>query len=359
MAKVRYAVIGAGWISQEAFMPSIAQTGNAEIAAIVSGNAAKARKLADFHKVPQVVDYRDFDALAKSGAIDAVYVATPNSSHAAWAIRAAKHGLHAMVEKPLATTVAESKKMIAAHKKAGTYLMTAYRLHNEVATQKVAEIIASGAIGRPRFFTSAFAFQSGTSNHRLLAEHWGGPLQDVGVYCVNAARHCFGTNPFAASATRSSGHKDKRFKEVEEGIAATLEFPEGCMAQFYAGFGSEVADTYTILGTKGTIRLDNAYRFEQPRRLTLEIAGKPQQVFDFAPTDNFSGMAAYFADCIKKRKAPLADGAEGLADMQVLLAVEAASKTNKRQKIKITGKVATIDKKMLRQFPPVQHRLVL
>jgi predicted dehydrogenase len=358
MAKVRYAVIGAGWISQEAFLPAIAQTGNSEIAAIVSGSPAKAKKLAAFHGIPQVVDYKDFDALAKSGAIDAVYVATPNSSHAAWAIRAAKHGLHALVEKPLAITIAESKKMMAAHKKAGTYLVTAYRLHNEVATVKVSELIASGAIGAPRFFTSAFAFQSGANNHRLLAEHWGGPLQDVGVYCVNAARHCFGMNPLAVTAARSAGHKDKRFTEVEEGIAATLLFPNGCMAQFYAGFGSEVADTYTILGTKGTMRLENAYRFEQPRQLILERPGK-REVFDFAPTDNFSGMAAYFSDCILKRKAPLMQGAEGLADMQVLLAIEAASKTGKRQKLKIEGKVSATNTKMLRQFAPVQHRLVL
>ena len=62
MKKVRYAVIGAGWISQEAFLPAVAQTGNAEVVALVSGSPEKARRLADFHRIPQLVlqQHRDY-----------------------------------------------------------------------------------------------------------------------------------------------------------------------------------------------------------------------------------------------------------------------------------------------------------
>ena len=63
MKKVRYAVVGAGWISQEAFMPAIAQTGNSEITAIVSGSADVARKLADFHGVPHIFTYDQYDKM--------------------------------------------------------------------------------------------------------------------------------------------------------------------------------------------------------------------------------------------------------------------------------------------------------
>ena len=90
MKKVRYAVVGAGWISQEAFMPSVFQTGNSEIAAIVSGNAEKAKILADFHGVPAIYAYDQYDAMLASGAVDAVYIAVPNSQHADYAIRAAR-----------------------------------------------------------------------------------------------------------------------------------------------------------------------------------------------------------------------------------------------------------------------------
>lgn len=186
---IRYAVVGAGWISQEAFLPGVAQSGNSNIAAIVTGDLAKGAKLAAFHGIRQVVAYADYDALLASGTVDAVYIALPNSMHADYAIRAAKAGKHIMVEKPLAVSVAEAEAMIAAAHETGVFLMTAYRLHTEPGTLAVLDHINRGYIGTPLIFQSIFSFQMAPGNHRLHAEHWGGPLQDVGVYCVNAARH--------------------------------------------------------------------------------------------------------------------------------------------------------------------------
>jgi predicted dehydrogenase len=358
MSKVRFAVVGAGWISQEAFLPAIKQTGNAEVTAIVSGNASKARRLADFHGIKDVYDYAAFDAMAASGRVDAIYVATPNSSHCEYAVQAAKHGLHALVEKPLATSVADAEKMIAAAKTANVFLMTAYRLHNDPATLRVSELIASGAIGDARFFSSAFAFQSAPGNHRLKASHWGGPLQDVGVYCLNAVRHVFRDNPIRVFSAPSFGYLDSRFKEVEEGVAVTLEFSKGRMAQFYAGFGTDTLDQFLIAGTQGSIALHNAYRFGVARRLVLQQNEKMQS-FDFAETDNFSGMISYFADCIQKGTAPLADGAEGLADMVAMTAIETAGKTHTPQTIPPTASFRTYDAGMLRSFPPAQEKLLV
>ena len=98
---IRYAVVGAGWISQEAFMPAVALTGNSLMQAIVSGSPEAARKFAEFHAVPEVVTYGGYDALLASDRIDAVYIALPNSMHADYTIRALRAGKHVMVEKPL------------------------------------------------------------------------------------------------------------------------------------------------------------------------------------------------------------------------------------------------------------------
>lgn len=358
MPKIRIAVIGAGWISQEAFLPAVRQTGNAEVTAIVSGNAAKARLLADFYGIADVYDYAAFDVMAASRKVDAVYIATPNSSHCEYAVRAAKHGLHALVEKPLSTTIADAENMIAVAKTAGVHLMTAYRLHNDPATLHVAELVASDAIGDIRFFNSAFSFQSAPDNHRLKASHWGGPLQDLGVYCLNAARHVFRENPVRTIAMPSFGHDDPRFGEVEEGIAVTLEFSRGRMAQFYAGFGADTLDEFHVAGTKGSITLANAYRFGVARKLTLQH-GDGLQVTDFAKTDNFSGMISYFADCIHRRVAPLASGAEGLADMTAMIAIEMATKTQMPQTIPQLPPFQTYGAEMLRSFPQAQEKLLV
>jgi predicted dehydrogenase len=358
MSKIRFAVVGAGWIAQEAFLPAVKQTGNAEVTAIVSGNAAKARQLADFYGIKDVYEYTEFDSMAASGKVDAVYIATPNSSHCEYATQAAKHGLHALVEKPLATSVADAEKMIAAAKAANVFLMTAYRLHNDPATLRVSELISSGAIGDARFFSSSFAFQSAPDNHRLKASHWGGPLQDLGVYCLNAARHVFRENPLRVFSSASFGHMDSRFKEVEEGVAVTLEFSQGRMAQFYAGFGADTLDQYLVAGTKGSITLHNAYRFDIARKLTLQ-SNDQQQHTDFAKTDNFSGMISYFADCIQNGTAPMADGAEGLADMAAMVAIEQAAKTGTSQPVAQLPFARTYDASMVRSFPQAMEKLLV
>ena len=102
-------------------------------------------------------------------------------------------------------------------------------------------------------FTSLFSFQAEADNHRLKSAHWGGPLQDIGIYCLNAVRHVFEDEPTEVMATRNVVD-DPRFAEVEETIAATLKFPKGRLAQFCASFGADDLDMYRIAGTAGEIR---------------------------------------------------------------------------------------------------------
>src|ERR1700751_2051927 len=173
---INYAVVGAGWISQQAFLPGVGQYGNSQVAAIVTGDRARAARLAEFYGIDTVVGYEGYDALLTNPEIDAVYIALPNHMHADFAIRAARAGKHILVEKPLAASEDEALAMIAAARSANVFLMTAYRLHNEPGTVAVLEHIRADAIGRPLFFQSVFSFQTELSNHRLKAKAWGGPL---------------------------------------------------------------------------------------------------------------------------------------------------------------------------------------
>jgi predicted dehydrogenase len=355
---IRYAVVGAGWISQEAFMPGVAQSGNSTIAAIVTGDLTKGAKLAAFHGVPQAVGYADYDALLASDAVDAVYIALPNSMHADYAIRAAKAGKHIMVEKPLATSVAEAEAMIAAADAAGVFLMTAYRLHNEPGTLAVLDQIRQGTIGTPLIFQSIFSFQMAPGNHRLHAEHWGGPLQDVGVYCVNAARHIFGEEPIEAIATLTQPKDDPRFGEIEASIAATLRFPSGGLAQFVGSFGAAEVDNYRVVGSKGDIELDPGFKFDLAMKMRLRRDGVTEEI-PFPQIDHFGAQVAYFSDCITSGTPPEADGAEGLADMRALIAIEAAAKTGQPQPIQSPPRPRHPTPDMARLSPVTSHRLLL
>ena len=358
MKKIRYAIVGAGWISQEAFMPAVEQTGNSTIAAIVTGDREKADRLAVFHGVPQVVGYDGYDALMASGTVDAVYIALPNSMHADYTIRAAKAGVHTLVEKPLATTVAECEAMIASAQANKVHLMTAYRLHNEPATLEAYEMIRRGDVGDPRLFSSLFTFPLPAGNHRLKAEFWGGPLQDIGVYCLNAARHAFSAEPIEAVAITGTRDGDVRFAEVEEAISTTLRFPGGRLAHFTVSFGAEPVETWRVIGTKGDITMEPAYRFDTTRRIRL-VQGSEVTERAYPQMENFSGMIAYFSECVLNGTEPEPDGADGLADVRAMRAIEQAALTGTAQKIDSGARTRFTSPDMARPFRPVWKRLLV
>ena len=355
---INYAVVGAGWISQIAFLPGVHQSGNSRVVALVSGDRAKAERLAQFHDIGTVVDYSGYDALLAGGGVDAVYIALPNDMHADFAIRAARAGKHVMVEKPLATTEAEALAMIAAAREADVYLMTAYRLHNEPGTLAVLDHIRAGAIGRPLLFQSTFSFQSGPVNHRLKAAAWGGPLQDIGVYCVNAARHVFAEEPVEAMAFAHRPADDPRFAEIDATVAATLRFPSGGLAQFVCSFGAADRDSYRVVGSEGDLELDPGYRFETATRLRLRRNGETTET-PFPQTDQFGAQVAYFSECIASRTPPEADGEEGLADMRALIAIEQALATGRPQPIASPPRPRRPDASMARLTATGQRRLML
>lgn len=355
---INYAVVGAGWISQIAFLPGAAQSGNSRVSALVTGDCPKAGRLADFHGIETVVGYDEYDALLAGPGIDAVYIALPNDMHADYAIRAARAGKHVLVEKPLATSEDEALAMIAAARDANVFLMTAYRLHHEPGTVAVIDHIRANAIGRPLFFQSVFSFQTAAGNHRLKSSAWGGPLQDVGVYCINAARHIFAEEPIDATAMAHRPSDDPRFSAIDASVAATLRFPSGGLAQFVASFGAAGVDNYRVVGTAGDLELDPGFSFETATKLRLRRDGKTVET-QFPQVDQFGAQVAYFSDCIASGTPPEADGEEGLADMRALLAIEQACLSGRPQTISSPPRERHPTADMVRLTPITQKRLVL
>src|SRR3954465_11171547 len=201
---IRYAVVGCGHIAQVAVLPAFGNARrNSKLAAIVSGDPVKREELAKKYAVPRVLDYQHYDELVKSGDIDAVYIALPNSMHAEYAERAARAGVHVLCEKPMAVTEAECELMSRVAREHRVKLMVAYRLHFERANLEAIEIARSGRIGEPRLFTSTFTLQGVPDNIRVKRALGGGVLYDIGIYCINAARSLFREEPVEVLAMAS------------------------------------------------------------------------------------------------------------------------------------------------------------
>jgi predicted dehydrogenase len=318
--KVRYAVVGLGWISQVAVLPAFSHAKtNSELRALVTQDPVKAKRLSKKYQVPFTHTYEEYDRLLKSGEIDAVYIALPNSMHHTYAVAAAKAGIHVLCEKPMALDEAECQAMIAAANENNVKLMIAYRLHFERTNLEAVEAIRSGTIGQPRIFSSIFTQQMAVANSRLSSRLGGGPLWDIGIYCINAARYLFQCEPeqvYALAATSA----DKRFSEVEESVTAILRFPDARVATFCCSFGASDVSEYQVVGTKGNLRADPAYDFARSLKLNVTINGKTRERV-FPASDQFAPELLYFSDCILNDRNPQPSGKEGLADVRIIRAI--------------------------------------
>ncbi len=331
--KVRYAVVGLGHIAQIAVLPAFAHARrNSALTALVSNDPKKLSQLSRRYRVKLTYSYDQYDDCLRSGNIDAVYIALPNNMHAEYSIRAANAGVHVLCEKPMAVTERECQAMIRAAGKHKVKLMIAYRLHFEEANLKAIEIVKSGKLGEARIFNSLFGLQVKEGNIRTQSELGGGTLYDLGVYCINAARHLFQSEPvevFAYSAARN----DRRFKEIDEMTSVLLRFSGDRIGTFTTSFGSADVASYEIIGTKGKLRVDPAYEYAMALKHCLTIDGETTSD-TFPRRDQFAPELLYFSDCIQKNIEPEPSGEEGLADVRAVHALYRAAKTRRPVKIK-------------------------
>jgi glucose-fructose oxidoreductase len=323
--KIRYALVGLGHIAQAAVLPGFAQAANSELAALVSGDAKKLKELQKKHPTAKTYTYEKFDECLADPAIDAVYIALPNDLHIDCALRAFAAGKHVLCEKPLAMHARDARQMIEAAAEHGVKLMTAYRLHYEPATLATLELVRSGRLGEPRYFSSTFSYQvTDPDNIRLSLERGGGPVYDIGTYCINAARHLMGEEPVEVAAMLARSD-DSRFDEVEETAAVILRFPRGRLASFVVSFGAGSASRCEFVGTKGRVILEPAFEYSEALKQTVVIDDKPEEK-SFVHTDQFGGEIEAFSQCILEDREPPSPGQEGLADVRIIKAIFAAAR---------------------------------
>ncbi|MDX1952001.1 MAG: Gfo/Idh/MocA family oxidoreductase [Verrucomicrobiota bacterium] len=332
--KVRYAVVALGHIAQIAILPAFAAaSNNSELVALVSGDPIKLKVKSREYKVPAVYSYEQLDECLASENVDAVFIALPNDMHREFTIRAARAKVHVLCEKPLALTEKDCLAMIQAAQKSGVKFMTAYRLHTEETNLRAIELIKSKKIGEPRIFNSLFSFHvTDQENIRLKKARGGGPVYDIGTYCINAARYIFQAEPEEVSAFTAS-NKERRFKEVEEMASVIMRFPGERLASFTCSFGAADSGYFEVIGTKGTLRVDPAYEYAEPLAMELTIDGKAKKQV-FPKRDQFAAEISYFSDCILKNRQPEPSGWEGLADIRIIEAIHRSARTGKAVRLK-------------------------
>jgi glucose-fructose oxidoreductase len=347
---VRYAVVGLGHIAQVAVLPAFAHAHNSRVTAVVSGDRAKREAVARKYRIEAAFSYDEYEKCLSE--VDAVYIALPNSQHAEYTIRAARTGVHVLCEKPMAVTVHDCRRMIAASRKTGIKLMIAYRLHFEATTLEVLDLVRRGRIGDPKFFNSSFSMTVRHGDIRTRASMGGGTLYDIGIYCINAARMAFRAEPLAVTAC-SVNSGAARVEEIDETTGAVLDFGKGRLATFVTSFNAADVGAYRIVGTKGDVRVSPGYEYAEGLSYDLTIDGKTKRVKG-RRSDQFAAELLYFSDCILKNRAPEPSGEEGLQDVRIIEALYESSRAGTSVKVPPFAKTKRPDRRQAMTRPPVK-----
>jgi len=315
---VRYAIVGLGHIAQTEVLPAFANAEHSELAALITEEPEKRTVLSERYGVP-AYRYDEFERALDEARVDAVFIAVPNVRHREFAERAARAGAHVLCEKPMATTEEDCRAMIEACDRAGVCLMTAYRLHFTEAHVCAIELAKSGDLGELRYFNSLFAMQVKEDNIRVSKGAGGGPLYDIGIYCINASRYLFCDEPTEVFGVTASGD-DPRFTEVEEMVTVTLKFPRSRLATFTCSFGSANMDQLDLVGSDCALHIEPAYGYSGSLKWRLK-RGAHVEERNFPAGDQFGGEIVYFSNCIRRHERPEPSGIEGLADVRIINAV--------------------------------------
>jgi len=330
--KLGVALLGLGRYSSGQLGPALRETKNCYLAGVITGHAEKGEHWAADYGLNKknIYNYENFDQIADNPDIDIVYVVTPPALHPEFTIRAAKAGKHVISEKPMATSISDCDRMIAACKAAKVKLAIGYRLHYDLYHRELMRLAREQDFGPFMKMTGDRGFVFGERAWRIDKKlAGGGPMMDLGIYIVHGA--CMAANgvaPIAVTAHEEPKTKPELFNEVEETIRWTMEWANGAKCDAVTSFNHS-SDTFRVEGAKGWMDFkQHAFTYHgivcETSRGPLNLQAINQQA---AHMDDF-------ADCVRTGRDTPVPGELGRRDLQIITAVYEAALTGRRVQIK-------------------------
>lgn len=328
MNQVRWGVLGTAKITQAEVGPAMNAASRSRIQAIGSRRLDAARALADELGAPDA--YGSYEEVLAAPDVDAVYIPLPNTMHREWTLAALAAGKHVLCEKPMGLDAAEVEEMADAARAAGRVLMEGFMWRFHPKVRHVLDLIDDGAVGDVRLVRATYTFDLAAAadvragrfedDIRLDPARGGGALTDLGSYCVNGLRTYARSTPavISSDARRGAG------REVETQISGELQFENGVVGQFFAALDVPGGGHVEILGTRGRIRLPNAFRTRRaqgPVLIERQDADGTWSTEELAFADQYELELDQFADVVLDGAAPvvtLEDSVENARTLELI-----------------------------------------
>ena len=296
---MRFGVLGDAKIAREKLVPAM-RTAGCEIVHL----GRRAHDANSQHDIWHGVKTGTYEEVLSDPSVEAVYIPLPNHLHVPWAIKALKAGKAVLCEKPMALSLGELDQLEKISNQTGGYIYEAFMVRHHPQW----DWLCSLDIGERYHLSAQFSYSpQPEGNIRNKAAWGGGPVWDIGCYCVLAGMRVFGCAPrlLAASLTPEPN------LDVEKSSTALLSFGPGQTAGISVSGGASLSQLVRVVGTEGWAQLD--VPFNPPEVTTARwghvSAGKdsllgPGQQITFEACDHYQRMIEAFILAVREGRKP-------------------------------------------------------
>ena len=311
------ALLGTGSISANALAPALNRIDNGRLWSVLSRDRERAQQFAQrYGAAAPSPAHTQLDELLADPELDAVIIATPDKLHAEQTLAAAAAGKHVLVEKPMATSVADAQAMVQACAQADVKLGVAYHLRWHSGHRKMADLIRAGNLGQLRHMRAQWSFQApDASNWRADAEvgaWWS--LAGVGTHCLDLIRWIMTPDCGEITELNSTISRSVWSGPHDETAVLSMRFESGATAELCSSVLFRAPSRAEIYGSGGFIICEDTLS-----RLGAGTIRTHNSVLPFSATDPYAGEISDFAQAIQDDRPPEVDGQEGLRNIELLV----------------------------------------
>lgn len=316
-------IIGTGGISENALTPAIMASSRVRLHSVMSRDIQRARTFASQFKTDDAKDsnepvqcFDNLEACLSDSDLDAVVIATPDRLHAQQTIAAAEAGISVLVEKPMATSVADAEAMVSACDDAGVTLAVAYHSRWHRGHRQLAQQVHAGKFGDIRHARAQWTFKAPDAGnwraHEELGHWWS--LAATGTHCVDWISWMLGPQCGEVVDVSSVVSRGVLGSAHDETASVSLLFSSGATAQLTSSVLFDAPGRCEIYGSKGyAVGVGTLGRGGGGEIMTGEGS------LDFPEVDPFVGEINDFADAIVLGREPEVSGEDGVKNVEILI----------------------------------------